>query len=314
MKTTIDWFCFRTQSNPFETIEKMRPMFGTAFDLVELKTGLQGKDGWMRGAEICMAGDFTIGRIDYDGESQRGWVRVNLTGLGCEWVQDWKAAEGLVHTLKQAEIKRLDIALTTFKGEVNHDMVIAAHAENKFSSGGRQPHYRVIGGSDTRAGKTIYVGKREGSNKMLRCYEKGFETLSKIPESYRRSVTHIEFSGFGLADIEKVYRVEVEFKANDKVIPWTAITGRDEVFAGAYPFCAELLPGVEVRKFQGIPDFGPLVALETSLDHCRRAYGGILRAALLAHGGDAEKVFKRILSTEPSRALIEAGVLTVNHY
>ncbi len=85
MKTTIDWLCFRTQSNPFETLEKMRPMFGTAFDLVTLNTGLQGKDGWLRAAEIKMV-DITLGRIDYDGESQRGWVRVNLTGIGCDWV------------------------------------------------------------------------------------------------------------------------------------------------------------------------------------------------------------------------------------
>lgn len=308
MKTTVDWLCFRTQSNPFETIEKMRPMFGTAFDLVTLNTGLQGKDGWLRAAEIKMV-DITLGRIDYDGESQRGWVRVNLTGVGCEWVQDWKAAEGLVHTLKQAEIKRLDVALTTFNGEVTHEMVIAAHTEGKFSSGGRQPHYRVLGGSDPRAGKTIYVGKREGSNKMLRCYEKGFEMLSKVPESIRAGCTHID----GM-DVEKIYRVEVEFKANDKVIPWTALTGRDEVFAGSYPFCADLLPGVQIKKFQTIPDFGPLAKLETSLDHCRRAYGGILRAAVLAHGGDEEKVFQRILSRDPSRALIDAGVLTVSHY
>jgi len=309
MKTTIDWLCFRTQSNPFETLEKMRPMFGTAFDLVTLNTGLQGKDGWLRAAEIKMV-DITLGRIDYDGESQRGWVRVNLTGIGCDWVQDWKAAEGLLDTLKTAEIKWLDVALTTFNGEITHEMVIAAHAQNKFSSGGRQPHYRVLGGSDPRAGQTIYVGKREGSNKMLRCYEKGFEMLSKVPETFRAGCTHID----GGMDVEKTYRVEVEFKANDKVIPWTAITGRDAAFAGAYPFCAELLPGVQVKKFQGTPDFGPLAALETSLDHCRRAYGGILRAALLAHGGDAEKVFKCILSTEPSRALIDAGVLTVSHH
>lgn len=309
MKTTIDWFCFRTQSNPFETLEKMRPMFGTAFDLVELKTGLQGKDGWLRGAEISMAGDISLGRIDYDGESQRGWVRVNLSGVGCEWVQDWKAAEGLVDTLKQAEIKRLDIALTTYQGEVTHEMVIAAHAQKKFISGGRQPHYRVLGGSDPRAGQTVYVGKREGSDKMLRCYEKGFEMLSKIPETFRSGCTHINGH-----DVEKTYRVEVEFKANDKVIPWTAITGRDQAFAGAYPFCAELLPSVQVKKFQSMPDFGPLVKLETSLDHCRRAYGGILRTAVLAHDGDFEKVFKRIVSREPSRALIDAGVLTVKHF
>jgi hypothetical protein len=33
----------------------------------------------------------------------------------------------------------------------------------------------------------------------------------------------------------------------------------------------------------------------------------------MAHGGDESKVMKRIMSETPSRALIEAGVLTVDH-
>lgn len=308
MKTSIDWLTFRTQTNPFESLEKMRSMFGTAGDLVTLETGLKGMDGWLRAAELRIV-DIVIGRVDYDGASQRGWVRFNLTGEGCAWVQDWAAAAGLFYTLERAEIRRLDIALTTYRGEVTHDMVIAAHAANQFISGGRQPHYRLIGGSDPRAGKTIYVGKREGSSKMLRCYEKGFQLLSQLPETFRAGCTHIEGH-----EVEKIYRVEVEFKANDKIIPWTAFEARDEFFSGAYPFCAALLPGVESHKLPSVPpDFGPVAKLETSLDHCRRAYGAILRAAVLAHGGDEVKVFKRILSAEPSMALIDAGVLTVNH-
>lgn len=309
MKTAIDWLTFRTHSDPFEILEAMRPMFGTAADLLTLKTGLKGIDGWVRAAELCIAEDISIGRVDYEGESQRGWVRVNLTGEGCGWVQDWKAAEELRDLLAEPEIKRLDIALTTYRGEVTHDRVIEAHGRRRFSSGGRQPHYRVIGGSDPRAGRTIYVGKRAESAKMLRCYEKGFEILTKVPESIRSTVTHIEGNR-----VEEIYRVELELKNVDKHIPWTAFLARDEVFAAAYPFCAELLPGVEHVKLQTMPDFKPLVELETKLDHCRRAYGAILRTAILAHGGDAAKVMERIVAESPSRALIDAGVLTIEHY
>jgi phage replication initiation protein len=308
MKTHIDWLRFRTQSNPFEVLEALRPLFGTASDLVEFHPGLKGQDGWLRAGELKLAGDVSLGRIDYEGESQRGWVRVNLTGEGCGWVQDWQAAEALRDVLKQPEIRRLDIALTTYAGEVTHDQVIEAHGRGRFSSGGRQPHYRVIGGSDPRAGRTIYVGKREGSDKMLRCYEKGFEMLTKVPESLRATVTHID--GHLVAEI---YRVELELKAETKHIPWTALQGRDEVFAGAYPFCAELLPGAAHVKLQTLPDFGPRVALESAIDNCRRSYGAIIRAALLAHGGDGRKVLERLASETPSRALIEAGVLTVAH-
>jgi DNA relaxase NicK len=311
MKTTVDWLTFRTKASPFQTLEKLRPLFGTAGDLLTLKTGIQGKDGWLRAGELFMAGDLVLGRIDYDGESQRGWVRVNLTGQGCEWVQDWHAAECLPEVLADAEIKRLDIALTTYHGEVTHDMVIAAHGLGKFSSGGRQPHYRLLGGSDPRAGRTIYVGKRASSDKMLRCYEKGFEILRMVPESIRSSVTHINKDR-----VEEIYRVELELKPETKRIDWAAIGQRDQVFAGAYPFCSDLLPGVQHVRLQALPDLKPVMALEAALDNCRRAYGGILRAAALAHGGgpDAErKVLERVLSQTPSRALIEAGVLTCDH-
>lgn len=309
MKTTIDWLRFRAKNNPFELVELMRPSFDTAADLLTFVPGLKGSDGWLRAGELKLS-DITIGRIDYDGESQRGWVRVNITGEGCGFIYDWEAVRNFANTMIEPEIRRLDIALTTFKGEVGHDLVIEAHGRKEFSSGGRQPHYHPVGGgSDSRAGRTIYVGKREGSDKMLRCYEKGLEMLTKLPESLRRDVTHIQGSV-----VEQIYRVELELKAETKYIPWTSITGRDEVFAGAYPFCAKLLPGVKEVVLEKLPDFKPIMALETSLDHCRRAYGPILRAALLAHGGDREKVFSRVLSELPSRALIDAGVLTVSHH
>lgn len=287
----------------------MRPMFETAGDLLTFLPGLKGKDGWLQAGEIKLA-DISIARVDYAGESQRGWVRVNLTGVGCGFVYDWNACQGLFLTLVEGEIKRLDIALTTFNGEVGHDDVIAAHGRNEFCSGGRQPHYHMVGGgSDPRAGRTIYVGKREGSDKMLRCYEKGFEMLSQVPVTMRPNVTKI-----GGSDVEKIYRVELELKANEKYIPWSAITQRDDVFAAAYPFCASLLPGVSHFKLQKLPDFKPITTMESSLDNCRRAYGAILRTALMAHGGDREKVFSRILSEFPSTALIESGVLTVAHH
>lgn len=321
-KTSIDWLKFRTKSDPWFILEALRALYGSAGDLLSFATGSKPKDGWLYAGEIKLAGDLTLGRIDYGGESQREWVRVNITGEGCQWVQDWAAAERLDQVLREAEITRLDVCLTTYQGEVTHDQVIAAHQAHKFSSGGRQPHYKIVGGgSDARAGTTVYVGKREGSDKMLRCYQKGFEILQKVPESLRRTVT-----GFAnptspdasWAKVEDIYRVEVEFKNETKFIPWFCLDSRrDETFSGAYPFCAELLGRVGGYKMQTLPDFAPVATLETSLDHCRRAYGPILRAALMAHGGDQEamlKVMQRVCSDQPSMALIEAGVLTVDHF
>ena len=45
--------------------------------------------------------------------------------------------------------------------------------------------------------------------------------------------------------LEDIYRVELELKPDRCVIPWETIDQRDQYFAGAYPFNAELLPEVE---------------------------------------------------------------------
>lgn len=315
MKTTVDYLKFRTRSNPFEVLEALRPGFGTAADLVELGDPVKGKDGWEHRRHLKMAGDVTIGAIDYGGESQREWVRVDVPGSGCEWVQDWSAIAGIVSVLKEATLRRVDIALTTFDGSVTHEMVVEAHEALQFGSGGRHPHRRVVTSSDARAGRTVYVGNRDGA-KFLRAYEKGLEMLQKhVPGSVRSMVNQMEFNGHGLANIEDVYRVEVEFKdADGKVMPWPMLVERDSYFAGAYPFCASLLPGAPERRVQGMPDFGAKMELLAQLEHARRAYGRIFRTAILAYGGDREKVFDMVTAEGPSDRLISAGVLTVAHH
>lgn len=306
MKTAVDWLSFRTKSNPFETMEAMRPMFGSASDLVQFVPGNKGRDGWERGGDIMMV-DIRLGWMDYGGESQRGWVRVQLTGEGCGWVQDWYAAEKLQDTLEGADIKRLDIALTTFNGEVSDAMVAQAYAEGRFTTWGRPPRMKSIVSSDPRAGRTRYIGTRTGADKFLRCYEKGWEMLTHVPETMRSQVNAIDGH-----DLATWYRVELELKAVAKYIPWNVLTDqRDATFAGAYPFCADLLPGVPEFKLQVLPDFKPRAALAGQVEHCRVAYGGALRIAVEVYGRD--KLLDMILGDKPSRALIDLGVLTVDH-
>jgi DNA relaxase NicK len=318
VKTTIDWLCFRTRTNPFEVLEALRPGFGSVGDLLELRTGLKGKDGWLQGAEICIP-DHTLGRIDYAGDSQKGWVRVNITGEGCGWVQDWASIESLGLTLASAEVKRLDIALTTGRGEVCDAMVVAAHEAGRFCCGGRPPAMSSIVSTDPTAGRTRYIGKRT-SHKFLRCYEKGWELMKDLPDYgafLARSDTKIEFDGFGECNVQDLYRVELELKDVDgKALFWELIGGRDQVFAGAYPFCADLLPNVPHWVMQALPSFKPRAALQRALSNAMRSYGGTLKAAHLAYGGDdaaALAVMRLVMAEEPSRRLLESGVLTVDH-
>lgn len=310
MKTTVDWLKFRTTANPFETLSALLPAFGTVGELLTLGEPAKGKDGWQHRRSVILAGDQTLAQIDYGGESQRGWLRFDMSGTGCEWVQDWAAMETGLQSI-DAQLRRVDLALTTHDGSVTHERVVQAHQDGQFSSGGRNPKRRDITGSDPRDGRTVYVGARDGA-KYVRCYEKGFEVLNKcgIPENLKSACTHIEYNGVGKVKVDDLYRVEVEFKDVDKVLPFSMLTDRDSYFAGANPFCASLLPGAPERKVMGLPDFNGKAALAVQLEHCRRAYGAIIRTAILAHG-DESAVLAMIAGEGPSDRLISAGVLSI---
>ena len=291
-----------------ETIEKNIGLM--AFFMV--RTGAKPIDGWKFAADILLAGDIAIGRIDYGGDSQRGWVRTQLNGVGCEAVHaygDWSAVVGLQTSLIDASIKRLDIALTTFKGEVSDAIVVAAHASGQFTSGGRPPEMNSIVSSDPRAGKTRYIGSRK-SHKMLRCYEKGFELIKDVPKSIRESITHLKRDDFTSDQVDQMYRVELELKDVDKVIAWEAITHRDSVFASAYPFCAELLPNLPVFRMLPVAEIKAQMTAIAAIENARRSYGRAFRALEVA-GLSRLEIMDMVILPEPSPRMVAAGVLTL---
>jgi len=243
--------------------------------------------------------------MDFGGESQRGWVRVSLSGEGCGNVKDWDAVAE-IEALPAAEIRRADIALTTWDREVLHDSIVAAHDAGLFCAGGRPPALQQWTSSDPTAGRTCYVGKRE-SDKYFRGYEKGWEMLSKMgPE--REFVQHIDGH-----PIEDIYRCEVELKAKGSVIPWEVVERRDQYFAGCYPFLAQLLPEVEGDILMRRPERAPQTALAAALANCRVQYGATLFTALTAYGGDFFRVWEQVVGKAHNPALLAAGVLEVSH-
>lgn len=304
-KTTVDWLRFRTQEEPRDVLEALRPMYGSAGPGLKLQHLPRGIMGFQQGATLQIA-DMPIGRIDYGGESQRGWVRVDITGKGCEWVQDWDAL-GPVEDLHSAELRRLDIALTTWNGEVNHDQVVAAHKAGRFTVR-RPPSLRQIISSDPRAGRTCEIGTREKSDKFMRCYEKGFELVQKFGRGLPGECTHIDGKR-----VEDIYRCEVEFKATGTEIPWEVIERRDQYFAGAYPFCGDVLPGVESDILMRRPQRAPQLDLLAALGNCCIQYGPTLYTALRAYGGDMTAVWDKIVGDHHNQDLVEAGVLLVEH-
>jgi len=257
--------------------------------------------GFKMGAKICLQ-DMPIGRIDYGGESQRGWARTDISATGCAWLlfEDVTSLQNLYIP----EIRRLDIALDTFGGEVTHDIVCAAHEAGRFISGGKPPSMTQITSSDPMAGKTCYVGKREQSDKFARCYEKGKEIAAR--QGGQNSSERAQ-------NISDHYRCELELKAVNTVIPWSAISNRDEHFSGAYPFFADLLPGLAGTKCIRNPQKDIQADLAIQLENARKQFGPTLYTALKAYHGDMTAVWDKVVGNHHSQALLEAGVMLVDH-
>lgn len=301
--TTVDWLRFRTQADPGQVKEAIAPLFGQLAPLVKLGEHGRGLFGFRHSMPVLMA-DVPVARLDFGGDSQRGWTRVDMTGKGCGFVTDWDALEGL-ETLPAAQIRRLDIALTTWDGQVTHEAVVEAHGAGKFTTHGRPPNLRQITNSDPRAGRTCYIGERTGS-KMLRAYEKGFELAAK--HGGPGIVTHIDGH-----KVEDIYRCELELKAESMDIPWETVERRDQYFSGAYPFCAEVLPGIEPDILQRRPEKAPQRELAAALAHCRTQWGDTLYTALRAYDGDIGAVWDKIVGDKHNARLVEAGVLLFEH-
>lgn len=304
MKTTIDYLTFRSKAHPSEALEALRPLFGSMGSEMHLKGLPRGAMGFQQACNVCISG-VPMARFDFGGESQRGWLRTSMSGKQCGWVTDWDAIEPL-SKLPASEPRRLDIALTTWDGSIGHEVVVKAHKLGRFTTGGRPPDLQQITSSNLRAGQTCYVGKRT-SDKFFRAYEKGLEMVSKMNER-AGEITFIDG-----AHVDNIYRCEIELKSKDTPIAWDVIAKRDEYFAGAYPFCADVLPGVVPDYLHRKPEREAQFDLAVALENCRIQFGPTLFTALLAYHGDMTAVWDKIIGKHHCEALVEAGVLLVDH-
>jgi phage replication initiation protein len=280
-------------------------MYGDLGQHLSIQPLQRGILGFQQAVTINIA-DMQLGRMDFGGESQRGWLRADLTGKGCEWVRQWDDLEA-VEKLPASEIRRLDVALTTWDGEITHEQVVEAHTVGRFTIR-RPPALRQITSSDPRAGRTCEIGTREKSDKFMRCYEKGFELAGKHPARHLGDITHIDGK-----KVEGIYRCEVEFKATGTEIPWEVIERRDQYFAGSYPFCADVLPNVESDILMRRPERAPQTDLAVALENLRIQFGPTIFTALAAYQGDMTAVWDKIIGNHHNQFLVEAGVLLVEH-
>lgn len=300
--TSIDWLGFRTQDEPGACVEALRGAFGQLGGSLKAIPKKRGKQGFDRSDGLFLA-DMSVGTMSFGGEAMRGWVWLELTGTGCQWVDDWERCEDDLAQLRDFQYKRVDIALDTYKREVTHDTVVAAHAAGLFTTGGKPPSMSQIVPADPYEGRTAYVGKRD-QPKFLRAYEKGYEQARKFPNMH---ITHLD--GVPVADW---YRLELELKGKHQPLPEDLVENRDQYFSGAYPYLQSVI-AVEPEVLKLSRDKGPKRSLASMLAILREQYGTTLYTALVAHHGDIGAVWEKIVGDRHNERLLAEGVLLVDH-
>ena len=320
-KVDVDYLKFRTQSEALTVFNAIKIAF---FDPsgMELHGEEPGKDGWKSRRRITLH-TIPIACMDFGGDSQRGWLRFEMTGKGCGWVESWDALVGAARGLAEAELMRVDLKLDTRDGSVSHGSVLQAYADGLFKKpyAGRNPSMKKIETADCMEGQTVYIGSRS-SARYIRCYEKGLELLGKL--KFKRADEFIKVpslvmdfdDGYGPTKVRDFYRVEVELKAVDKVVlPWPALIDRDAYFAGTAPYCQQLVDAAP-RLIRSIPsDFDEKATLYSSIQNCKIAYGGMFKALLSLYGDSPEakaQILDFVLGDSVSKRLKESGVLLLD--
>lgn len=340
-KTNIDWFGLRSKDDQIGICGTLDQAFPEHLSLSvnERKTGWRSFeksfDIWLTDKRGNPETDCQrIGMLMTGGEAVKGWSLASITGEGCAWVEDWsKMMDACTGDLERFELKRVDVALDRFDGSHWHE-VDQAWAAGEFAPPGvgRPPKAKPIDSRRPEDGRTYYVGSRE-SAKFYRGYEKGMQILGpqitaaalRDPEAFdlcdwmqkgeARIVKHDDGSSCHaeMFDWKDWWRDEVEFKPVNGPLPLDIVDNRDQYFAGAFPYLGKVLPGVESIPLITRRERMPQLELAKLLKIIQVQYGSSLFTALHAHGGDIGAVWEKIVGTKHNKALIEAGVLLVEH-
>lgn len=226
---------------------------------------------------------FPVGCIAMGGEAQRGRWMLQITGSGCQMVLNWSRLGMLLQAL-DARLTRLDLAVDFLEGEHTVDDAVQMHADGEFTTGGRPPSTSVAGDwLDGIKGRTLYVGNA-ANGKMLRVYEKGRQ----------------------MGDASSPWvRFEVQLGNRDRVIPFAAMTRRDEFLAGCYPALARILESgaekIATEQKGGLTTVGHLMF------HLKRSYGKLL-GIVSGFDVDAHELIESVTVIGAPRRLAPATV------
>lgn len=272
-----------------------------------------GQHGF-KSAAVVTVGGAQVAWWGWGGGSQRGRAYLDLSGLGCQLVDDWGQAQAAVADLPDVRAKRIDIAADFYRGEVRYEDVVRAHGEGRFDSRGRPPKITQIIPGNASEGRTAYVGAR-GNDVFFRAYEKGKKEFGDLPARVKLhgpwSVRVQEDNAtedspsFPMADW---VRLELELRSSKRELPLEVIAQRDQYFAGAYPYLSEVLPEV-VPEILVRPEHIAEADLQKALALIRNQWGTTLFTALTIYQGDIGEVMGRIVGDRHNERLVKAGAL-----
>lgn len=214
------------------------------------------------------------GMIAWGGESQRGRVYFSLMGKGCAMVRSWPEMAKWLET-NRAVIKRADACYDDFDGKiVSIAWAVQQYRDGGFTAGGRKPSNQCMGdwldGDESSKGRTLGVGNRQ-SGKYARIYEKGKQ----------------------LGDASSPWtRFEVEWRAQDRFIPYDILTRPGHYLAGAYPCLAFLSEEQSVIKTIAK---GAQIAFDAAVENAKQHCGKLVNLLLSVVGGDYHEVVDRLI-------------------
>lgn len=205
------------------------------------------------------------GMVAWGGESQRGRVYFSLMGKGCSMVQDWAELAKWLEA-HRAVIKRADVAYDDMEGHlVSIAWAVDQYKGEGFNAGGRKPTHTLYGdwleGEASTKGRTLGIGNR-ASGKYARIYEKGKQ----------------------LGDTVSPWtRVEVEWRAQDRLIPYDLLLRPGHYLAGSYPCLAFLTE--EQSTIKTIAK-GAQISYDSAVENAKRHCGKTINLILDVLGGD----------------------------
>ena len=178
--------------------------------------------------------DAKLGTVGIGGQGNT--VLVMVTGVGCQYADNYwehNLYNFLKHDAVNPKLTRIDLAHDDFEGSYSSpEIADTADSQGMFALTNKLPTVQHLGDwkRPTGAGRTLQIGKRE-NGKLYRGYEKGKK--------------------FGDVD-SPWFRSEIEFGTAGRLLPFEMLISPTEYFAGAYPYCLELIEHANGKIFDTV--------------------------------------------------------------